>query len=119
MGDEVRCRLVEMRVKRGSTQVEDHKRLRQHLENCEDASYTAVSLIKKVIQGLLDEVPDMSEAVVLMKKFELERNACVLLRNIVQKRVEDLEAAMAQVRGLLKVASSPSAQLLEFSDRIL
>eukprot|EP00435_Cladocopium_sp_Y103_P045881 s406_g13.t1 len=51
LNDAARCRLVELRVRRKSTQEEDHARLQEHLKLCSDPSYTAVSLVKKVTQG--------------------------------------------------------------------
>eukprot|EP00913_Durusdinium_trenchii_P003054 g2823.t1 len=49
LNDAARCRL-------------DHRRLEEHLQMCEDTSFTAESLIKKVTQGRLSELPDLSEA---------------------------------------------------------
>ena len=46
LSEAARCRLVELRVRRGGA-AEDYRRLTEHLELSADASWTAVSLIKK------------------------------------------------------------------------
>lgn len=108
LNEAARCRLVELRVRRKSTQEEDHARLQGHLQLCSDPSYTAVSLVKKVTQGRLSEVPDLTAAEALLQ--HLDQTAARKLRDVVEKRAttEDLAAVLAQIKEVFDVAFSPS-----------
>ncbi|CAL1152512.1 unnamed protein product [Cladocopium goreaui] len=101
LNEAARCRLVELRVRRKSTQEEDHARLQGHLQLCSDPSYTAVSLVKKVTQGRLSEVPDLTAAEALLQ--HLDQTAARKLRDVVEKRAttEDLTAVLAQIKQVV------------------
>ena len=71
LSDAARCRLVELRVRRGARAVaEDHRRLAEHLALCAEASWALVALVKKVTQGRLAEVPDLERVRPLMERLD-------------------------------------------------
>lgn len=119
LNEAARCRLVELRVRRKSTQEEDHARLQGHLQLCSDPSYTAVSLVKKVTQGRLSEVPDLTAAETLLQ--HLDQTAARKLRDVVEKRAttEDLTAVLAQIKQVFDVAFSPSVTFMKVVDTYL
>ena len=91
-----RCRLVELRVRRKS-QEEDHLRLEGHLQLCAEPSFTLVSLVKKVTQGRLSEIPDMAAQGLVQR---LDQAAARKLRDVVEKRAiaDDLQAVLGQIK---------------------
>ncbi|CAK9090372.1 unnamed protein product [Durusdinium trenchii] len=117
LNDAARCRLVELRVRRPQSQEEDHRRLEEHLQMCEDTSFTAESLIKKVTQGRLSELPDLSEAKAIAA--QLDQVAQRKLREVVEKRHEDLKLVLEQIQKVLAVAFSPSMTFLKVVDTYL
>lgn len=121
LDDETRWRLIELRVKRKERLPEDHGRLERHLQYCDDPSLTAISLIKKVVQGRLDDIPDLSDAESLMERFSLDGDARSKLRQIVEKRheAEDISGAIAHIEEILTISFKPSKQLLQIADHIM
>lgn len=119
LNEAARCRLVELRVRRKSTQEEDHARLHGHLKLCSDPSYTAVSLVKKVTQGRLSEVPDLTAAQGLLQR--LDQTGARKLRDVVEKRAiaEDLTAVLAQIKEVFDVAFNPSVTFMKVVDTYL
>eukprot|EP00933_Yihiella_yeosuensis_P029481 TRINITY_DN23124_c2_g2_i1.p1 TRINITY_DN23124_c2_g2~~TRINITY_DN23124_c2_g2_i1.p1 ORF type:complete len:377 (+),score=123.84 TRINITY_DN23124_c2_g2_i1:130-1131(+) len=113
------CRLVELRVRRPKKQEEDHKRLRDHLSACKDPSFTAFSLIKKLVQGRISAFPDLSQASALMQEFQLSPDARIKLRDIVEKRSADLVEVMAHLRQILQLQGNSSSHLLKVADTII
>lgn len=119
LDDSARWRLVELRVRRRDQIAEDHERLQQHLPYCVDPSYTTVALIKRLVQGRLTGLPDLRAAIALMGKYSLDDAAKAKLRDIVEKRHADGDAVIANLHEVLLLAASPSATLLQISERLL
>ncbi|CAJ1462144.1 unnamed protein product [Effrenium voratum] len=117
--DSAKCRLVELRVRRKNLLEQDLARLAEHLELSSEPSFTAVSLVKKVVQGRLAELPPLEEAKTLAAAFGLEGSACFKLRDLVEKRAEDLDVVLKQLKQVLEVARNPNATFLKVLDTYL
>ncbi|CAE7239358.1 SRP54, partial [Symbiodinium necroappetens] len=113
LSEAARCRLVELRVRRKAEQDEDLRKLAQHLCICADRSFTAISLVKKVVQGRIDDFPDMTRAGAIAERFQLDEASLRKLRDIVEKRAEDLAVVLAHLEEVLAAAYSPSATLVK------
>ncbi|CAE8614922.1 unnamed protein product, partial [Polarella glacialis] len=84
-------RLTELRVRRARTKGEDFDRLEQHLMLCKRPSATATLLIGKLLEGELRQIPDVTSAKAIAQKFKLDKDAKSKLREIAEKRADDIE----------------------------
>lgn len=119
LDDEVKWKLAELRVRRRSRQEEDLERLEQHLQHCTHKSWTALALIKRLVQGRSEELPDMKGAEALRQEFSLDCNAMVKLREIIDRRCYDIEDALTHIKQILQVSYSPSEQLVNIADTVM
>merc|ERR1719336_226594 len=113
--DYVASRLTELVVRRKASKEEDLERIEQHLRYCKRPSAMATLLAGKLLEGEVDELPDLEEAEQLMTKFKLDEDARSKLREIVEKRAGDKKEVLAQVRKHLETASFPSSMLCKIA----
>merc|ERR1719188_2043067 len=115
LDDHVTSRLTELVVRRKATKDEDLDRLEQHLRYCKRPSAMATLLAGKLLEGEVDELPDLEEAEALMTKFKLDEDAKSKLREIVEKRASDKSEILACIRKHLDTSSFPSSMLCKIA----
>merc|ERR1719464_2570397 len=84
LDDHVTSRLTELAVRRRGSKEEDLERIEQHLRYCKRPSAMATLLAGKLLEGEVDELPDLEEAEGLMTKFKLDEDARSKLREIIE-----------------------------------
>eukprot|EP00931_Biecheleriopsis_adriatica_P084482 TRINITY_DN5834_c0_g1_i1.p1 TRINITY_DN5834_c0_g1~~TRINITY_DN5834_c0_g1_i1.p1 ORF type:complete len:427 (+),score=98.48 TRINITY_DN5834_c0_g1_i1:81-1361(+) len=112
-------RLTELRVRRKKSATEDFNRLEQHLSLCKRPSATATLLIGKILEGELRQVPDVTTAKALAQKFKLDRDAKNKLREIAEKRADDVEEVMQHLERTLQMSHQPSATLCKLAKTLM
>lgn len=112
-------RLTELRVRRKKSQTEDFNRLEQHLSLCKRPSATATLLIGKVLEGELKQIPDVTTAKALAQRFKLDKDAKSKLREIAEKRAEDVEEVMLHLEKTLAMSHQPSATLCKLAKTLM
>ncbi|CAE8627251.1 unnamed protein product, partial [Polarella glacialis] len=112
-------RLTELRVRRARTKGEDFDRLEQHLMLCKRPSATATLLIGKLLEGELRQIPDVTSAKAIAQKFKLDKDAKSKLREIAEKRADDIEEVMEHIEKTLQMSHSPSATLCKIAKTLM
>merc|ERR1719356_2354114 len=115
LDDHVTSRLTELVVRRRATKEEDLDRLEQHLRYCKRPSAMATLLAGKLLEGEVDELPDLEEAEALMSKYKLDEDARSKLREIIEKRASDKSEVLACIRKHLDTSSYPSSMLCKIA----
>merc|ERR1719512_341611 len=115
LDDHVTSRLTELVVRRKATKEEDLDRIEQHLRYCKRPSAMATLLAGKLLEGEVDELPDLAEAEVLMPKFKLDEDARSKLREIVEKRASEKEKVLAQIEKHLETSTNSSSMLCKIA----
>merc|ERR1719188_735502 len=90
LDDHVTSRLTEVVVRRRATKEEDLDRIEQHLRHCKRPSAMATLLASKLLEGEMDQLPDLVE------------DARSKLREIVERRHQDKEIVLAKIRKFLE-----------------
>merc|ERR1740121_2921344 len=115
LDDHVTSRLIELVVRRRATKEEDLDRLEQHLRYCKRPSAMATLLAGKLLEGEVDELPDLEEAEAVMSKYKLDEDARSKLREIIEKRASDKSEVLACIRKHLDTSSYPSSMLCKIA----
>merc|ERR1719188_2659015 len=115
LDDHVTSRLTELVVRRKARKEEDLDRLEQHLRYCKRPSAMATLLAGKLLEGEVDELPDLEEAEALMSKYKLDEDARSKLREIIEKRASDKSEVLACIRKHLDTSSFPSSMLCKIA----
>mmetsp|Transcript_5551 Transcript_5551/g.16705 ORF Transcript_5551/g.16705 Transcript_5551/m.16705 type:complete len:444 (-) Transcript_5551:16-1347(-) len=115
LDDHVVSRLTELVVRRKPTKEDDLDRIEQHLRYCKRPSAMATLLAGKLLEGEVDQLPDLGEAEVLMDKFRLDEDARSKLREIVEKRAADKTEVLAQIKKHLETSTFPSSMLCKIA----
>merc|ERR1719356_162449 len=115
LDDHVTSRLTELVVRRRATKEEDLDRLEQHLRYCKRPSAMATLLAGKLLEGEVDELPDLEEAEGLMTEYKLDEDARSKLREIVEKRAGDKSEVLACIKKHLDTSSFPSSMLCKIA----
>jgi len=115
LDDHVTSRLTELVVRRKATKEDDLDRIEQHLRYCKRPSAMATLLAGKLLEGEVDELPDLAEAEVLMEKFRLDEDARSKLREIVEKRASDKIEVLACIKKHLETSTFPSSMLCKIA----
>merc|ERR1719429_350109 len=102
LDDYVTSRLTELVVRRKGSKEDDLNKIEQHLRYCKRPSAMATLLAGKLLEGEVDELPDLKDAEQLMTKFKLDEDARSKLREIVEKRADDKIEVLAQVKRHLE-----------------
>lgn len=112
-------RLTELRVRRKKTASEDLNRLEQHMSLCKRPSATATLLIGKLLEGELRQVPDVTAAKALAQTFKLDKDAKSKLREIAERRADDVDEVMAHLEKTLQMSHQPSATLCKLAKTLM
>jgi len=120
LDDHVTSRLTELVVRRKGNKEEerarkDLDRIEQHLRYCKRPSAMATLLAGKLLEGEVDELPDLEEAEGIMQKYKLDEDARSKLREIVEKRASDQKDVLVQVRKHLDTSTYPSSMLCKIA----
>merc|ERR1719264_195502 len=115
LDDYVTSRLTELVVRRKATKEDDLDRIEQHLRYCKRPSAMATLLAGKLLEGEVDELPDLAEAEVLMEKYRLDEDARSKLREIVEKRASDKIEVLACIKKHLETSTFPSSMLCKIA----
>merc|ERR1712139_516790 len=120
LDEDAKDTLIELGVRRRRTKQEDLDALEKHLQHSKRPSSTATKLSEKLLSGQLEMIPDLTEAEELMRRFRLDGEAKDKLREIVEKRVNDLEEVLQHVERILEMSkSSASGTLCKISRTLL
>jgi len=124
LDDHVTSRLTELKVcRRNSGQEErglkDLERLEQHLRYCKRPNAMATLLAGKLLEGELEELPDLSEAEKIMEKYKLDEDARSKLREIVEKRANDQDEVLATVKKHLDTSTFASSMLCKIARTLI
>lgn len=112
-------RLTELRVRRKRTKDEDFNRLELHLSLAKRPSAVATLLIGKLLEGELRDIPDLTTAKALATRFKLDKDAKSKLREIGEKRAEDMDEVMAHLERMLLMSHAPSATLCKIAKTLM
>lgn len=115
LDEHVTSRLTELVVRRKATKEVDLERIESHLKYCKRPSAMATLLAGKLLEGEVDELPDLGAAEVLMDKFKLDEDAKSKLREIVEKRAADKDEILVQIEKHLDSSSNPSSVLCKIA----
>eukprot|EP00435_Cladocopium_sp_Y103_P017305 s1263_g4.t1 len=91
----------------------DLNTIEQHLRHCKRANALATLLVGKLLEGEVDELPDLTEAEQVMEKYRLDEDAKSKLREIIEKRAEDKDEILVRVRKHLDNCTNPSSMLCD------
>lgn len=116
---EARDRLALLGVQRKRTKQEDMDRMEQHMTMSRHPSDLAISLANKLLDGRLEALPDLTQALELADAFRLDSDAKSKLREIVEKRPDDLEEVLPHVERILQMSKTPSQTLLKIARTLI
>merc|ERR1719201_185551 len=94
LDDPVKSRLTELTVRRKDRKDEDLDRLEQHLCYSKNPNSLATILCGKLLEMKVDYLPDLTVAKGMMEKHELDEDARSKLREICEKRADDMTEAL-------------------------
>merc|ERR1719440_462709 len=114
LDEHVVSRLTELAVRRKATKEDDLERMEQHLRYCKRPSAMATLLAGKLLEGEVEELPDLTEAEALMTKYKLDEDAKSKLREIVEKRNNDRDV-MTCIKKHLDSSTYPSSMLCKIA----
>merc|ERR1719356_687830 len=114
LDDHVTSRLTELVVRRKATKEDDLERMEQHLRYRKRPSAMATLLAGKLLEGEVEELPDLSEAEALMVKYKLDEDAKSKLREIVEKRNNDRDV-MTCIKKHLDSCTYPSSMICKIA----
>eukprot|EP00401_Gymnodinium_catenatum_P074494 CAMPEP_0117501424 /NCGR_PEP_ID=MMETSP0784-20121206/23290_1 /TAXON_ID=39447 /ORGANISM="" /LENGTH=576 /DNA_ID=CAMNT_0005296675 /DNA_START=48 /DNA_END=1775 /DNA_ORIENTATION=+ len=115
LDEHVISRLTELAVRRKTTKEADLERMEQHLRYCKRPSAMATLLAGKLLEGEVDELPDLSEAEALMTKYKLDEDAKSKLREIIEKRHKDQTEVLACIKKHLDSSTYASSMLCKIA----
>merc|ERR1719401_826531 len=120
LDDHVTSRLTELVVRRRSAKEEerakkDLDRIEQHLRYCKRPSAMATLLAGKLLEGEVDELPDLRDAEDVMDHFKLDEDAKSKLREIIEKRANDKTEVLAQIKKHLEGSPHSSSMLCKIA----
>lgn len=109
LDERVVCQMTELRIRRKRTKDEDFRRLEQHLQLSKRPSATASRLIRKLLDGRLPRLPDVTGAEVIARRFKLDASARARLRKVVEVCGDDTDV-FAKLEKELQASQTPSAR---------
>lgn len=89
--------------------------IEQHLRYCKRTSAMATLLAGKLLEGDVDELPDLTEAEQVMEKYKLDEDARSKLREIIEKRSADHKEVLKQVIKHLDTSVNCSSMLCKIA----
>jgi len=115
LDDPVKSRLTELTVRRKDRKDEDLDRLEQHLCYSKNPNSLATILCGKLLEMKVDYLPDLKEAKKMMDKHRLDEDARSKLREICEKRPEEMTEVLAEVERHIDGSWNASATLCKIA----
>jgi len=124
LDDHVTSRLTELKVWRQRNGEEDRamkdlERVEFHLRFAKRPNALCTLLVGKLLEGEIDELPDLTKAEKIMQDFKLDEDARCKMREIIEKRFNDEDAVIATVRKQLNSASNASSVLCKIARQLM
>lgn len=124
LDDPVTSRLTELKVWRKRNGEEDRatkdlERIEYHLRFAKRPNALCTLLVGKLLEGEVDELPDLTKAEKVMTDYKLDEDACCKMREIIEKRVHDEDAVLTSVRKHLNTASNASSMLCKIARQLM
>jgi len=124
LDDHVTSRVTELKVWRKRNGEEDRatkdlERIEYHLRFAKRPNALCTLLVGRLLEGEIDELPDLTNAEKIMTDFKLDEDACSKLREIIEKRSPDEERVLTSVRKHLKSASNASSMLCKIARQLI
>jgi len=116
---EAKAKLNEMVSNRGTKKGSDIVRLEKILEMTQQKSETAITLAQQILDGKLEDLPDMGEAEDVMKKFKLDDEAKRKLVQVVLQRADDSSRVLGRLEVYLESARKPSDAVRTMFGRLM
>jgi len=124
LDDHVSSKITELKVwrKRNGEEeraMKDLERIEFHLRFAKRPNALCTLLVGKLLEGEVDELPDLTNAEKIMTDFKLDEDACSKMREIIEKRSADEERVLTCVRKQLKSASNASSMLCKIARTLI
>jgi len=124
LDDPVTSRITELKVwrKRNGEEeraTKDLERIEYHLRFAKRPNALCTLLVGKLLEGEVDELPDLTAAEKIMTDYKLDEDACSKMREIIEKRWEDEDRILASVRKHLNAASNASSMLCKIARQLI
>ncbi|CAE7211131.1 unnamed protein product, partial [Symbiodinium pilosum] len=124
LDDPVTSRLTELKVWRKRNGQEDRatkdlERIEYHLRFAKRPNALCTLLVARLLEGEIDELPDLTNAEKIMTDFKLDEDACSKMREIIEKRSADEERVLTCVRKHLKNSSNASSMLCKIARQLI
>lgn len=124
LDDHVSSKITELKVwrKRNGEEeraMKDLERIEYHLRFAKRPNALCTLLVGKLLEGEVDELPDLTNAEKIMTDFKLDEDACSKMREIIEKRSADEERVLTCVRKQLKSASNASSMLCKIARTLI
>ena len=71
--------------------------------------------VGKLLEGEIEELPDLSDAEKVMEKYRLDDDAKSKLREIIEKRAEDKDEVLVKIKKHLDNCANPSSMLCNWA----
>ena len=71
----------------------------------------AETQVGKLLEGEVEELPDLSDAEKVMEKYRLDDDAKSKLREIIEKRAEDKDEVLVKIKKHLDNCANPSSMI--------
>ena len=72
--------------------------------------------VGKLLEGEIEELPDLSDAEKVMEKYRLDDDAKSKLREIIEKRAEDKDEVLVKIKKHLDNCANPSSMICSLPD---
>lgn len=115
LDDPVKSRLTELTVRAKDRKEEHMDRLEQHLSYCKQPNAIATILCGKLLEGKITFLPDLKEAKKMMDKHSLDEDAKSKLREICEKRSDEMTEVLAEVERHIDGSWNASATLCKIA----
>ncbi|CAE7523373.1 unnamed protein product [Symbiodinium natans] len=114
LDDSATSRLTELKVWRKRRGQEDRatkdlERIGYHLRFAKRPNALCTLLVGKLLEGEVEELPDLTNAEKIMTDYKLDEDACSKMREIIEKRHKDEDLVLTSVRKHLSNASNASS----------
>ena len=76
----------------------------------------AETQVGKLLEGEVEELPDLSDAEKVMEKYRLDDDAKSKLREIIEKRAEDKDEVLVKIKKHLDNCANPSSMICSLPD---
>lgn len=119
LSETAKQKINQMMSMRGTKRGSDIVRLEKICEHAQNKSEVAITLANQVIDGKLENLPDMAEAEDVMKKFRLDDEATRKLVQVVLQRADDSSRVLGRLEVYLETCKRPSDAVRTMFGRLM